>query len=299
MPDPSEFPSTPLASVVGPIERVATVAVTDLELSARHRAFLAAATSDNTRRTYRSAIRHFLAWGGLLPCDQDAIVRYLLTYAPTLNPRTLALRLTALSQWHLHQGFPDPASTPNVRKTLVGIERTHGTPRRKAKALPVEDLTVIVAHLAGLDTLAARRDNALLQVGYFGGFRRSELVGLDVDDLAWEPEGVVATLARSKTDQDGQGIVKAIPYGDGLCCPATALRTWLDVANIEAGPLFRSVTRWDEVGSDALNSASVNAILERRARDAGLGYVPQLSSHSLRRGMATSAYRAGANFRDI
>ncbi|MFX5506026.1 Tn3 family resolvase, partial [Acinetobacter baumannii] len=89
---------------------------TDLELSAQHRAFLAAATSDNTRRTYRSAIRHFLAWGGMLPCDPDAIVRYLLAYASTLTPRTLALRLTALSQWHLHQAFPDPTATPNVRK---------------------------------------------------------------------------------------------------------------------------------------------------------------------------------------
>ncbi|WP_287027689.1 site-specific integrase [Herbaspirillum sp.] len=273
--------------------------MTDLELSAQHRAFLAAATSDNTRRTYRSAIRHFLAWGGMLPCDPDAIVRYLLAYASTLNPRTLALRLTALSQWHLHQAFPDPTATPNVRKVLVGIARTHGTPKKKAKALPVEDLTLIVAHLAAQEALAAKRDNALLQVGYFGGFRRSELVGLEVADLAWEPEGVVVTLTRSKTDQDGQGIIKAIPYGEGLCCPATALRTWLDAAHITAGALFRSVTRWDEVGGDALNPASVNAILERCAQAAGLGYVPQLSSHSLRRGMATSAYRSGADFRDI
>ncbi|MDC8756901.1 site-specific integrase [Janthinobacterium fluminis] len=299
MPDPSEFPITLPVQAIASVEGAAIAPVTDMELSARHRAFLAAATSDNTRRTYRSAIRHFLAWGGLLPCDQDVIVRYLLIYAPTLNPRTLALRLTALSQWHLHQGFSDPTSTPNVRKTLAGIERTHGTPKRKAKALPVEDLTLIVAHLAGLDALAAKRDNALLQIGYFGGFRRSELAGLKVGDLAWEPEGVVVTLARSKTDQNGQGIVKAIPFGDGICCPATALRAWLNAANITTGPLFRSVTRWDKVGAHALNPASVNAILEGRAKDAGLGYVPQLSSHSLRRGMATSAYRAGADFRDI
>lgn len=291
---PNIIPTPGVAPLGGPASTPA-----ELELSARHRAFLAAATSDNTRRTYRSAIRHFLAWGGVLPCDQDAIVRYLLTYAPTLNPRTLALRLTALSQWHLHQGFADPTSTPTVRKTLTGIERVHGAPKRKAKALPVEDLTVIVAHLAGLNTLIARRDNALLQVGYFGGFRRSELVGLEIEHLAWEPEGVVVTLAHSKTDQNGEGIVKALPYGEDLCCPATALRAWLDAANITEGPLFRSVTRWGKVGADPLNAASVNAILEARAKHAGLGYVPQLSSHSLRRGMATSAHRAGADFREI
>ena len=142
--------------------------VIDADLTVQHRAFLAAATSENTRRAYRSAIRHFLTWGGVLPSNEPAMIRYLLTYAQTLNPRTLALRLTALSQWHIHQGFADPASTPTVRKTLAGIERTHGKPKKKAKALPLEDLERIAAHLASVDTLKAKRDNALLQVGYFG-----------------------------------------------------------------------------------------------------------------------------------
>lgn len=100
------------------------VTAVDAVLAAQHRAVLAAATADNTRRAYRSAVNHYLTWGGVLPADEAAIIRYLLTYAPTLNPRTLALRLTALSQWHVHQGFPNPASTPTVRKTLTGIART-------------------------------------------------------------------------------------------------------------------------------------------------------------------------------
>ncbi|OGS95252.1 MAG: integrase [Gallionellales bacterium RBG_16_56_9] len=271
----------------------------DPDLVAQHRAFLAAATSDNTRRTYRSAIRHFLGWGGALPSDEATMIRYLLAYAPSLNPRTLALRLTALSQWHVHQGFADPASTPTVRKTLAGIARVHGKPKQKAKALPVEDLERIVAHLASLDTLKARRDNALLQIGYFGGFRRSEIVSLDMAHVAWEREGLVITLSRSKTDQQGEGIIKAIPYGDGPCCPATALRTWLDAAGIVSGPLFRPINKRGEVGAAVLHAGSVNTILEACAKLAQLDYVPQLSSHSLRRGMATSAYRAGANLRDI
>jgi integrase len=273
--------------------------LSDLDLTAQHRAFLAAATSDNTRRTYRSAIRHFLSWGGVLPSDEATMIRYLLTYAPSLNPRTLALRLTALSQWHIHQGFADPASTPTVRKTLAGIARVHGKPKQKAKALPVEDLERIVVHLASLDTLKARRDNALLQIGYFGGFRRSEIVNLDVAHVAWEPDGLVITLPRSKTDQQGEGIIKAIPYGGGPCCPATALRTWFDAAGIAFGPLFRPISKWNEVGAAALHPGSVNTILETCAKLVQLDYVPQLSSHSLRRGMATSAYRAGADMRDI
>ncbi len=268
-------------------------------LQQKHRDFLAAATSENTRRTYRSAIRHFQSWGGTLPCDEAAIIRYLLDFSETLNSRTLALRLTALSQWHTHQGFLDPASTPTVRKTLLGISRTHGKPKKKAKALPIEDLERIIEHLTSIDTIKAKRDNALLQIGYFGGYRRSELVGLEVAYVSWEQEGLVITLPRSKTDQIGQGITKAIPFGDGRCCPATALRAWLDAADITAGPIFRSITKWGEVDQEALHEASVNAVLESCAKLVKLDYVPQLSSHSLRRGMATSAHRAGANFQDI
>lgn len=273
--------------------------LTIADLAAQHRAFLTAATSDNTRRTYRSAIRHFLVWGGVLPGDEATVIRYLLAYAQTLNPRTLALRLTALSQWHIHQGFADPASTPTVRKTLAGIERVHGKPKKKAKALPLDDLERIVVHLDRLDTLKTKRDNALLQLGYFGGYRRSEIVSLEVEHLAWEPEGIVITLSRSKTDQQGEGIIKAIPFGDGVCCPATALRAWLAAAGITTGPLFRTVSKWGLIGSDALHEGSVNTILMQYATMIGLDYAPHLSSHSLRRGMATSAHRAGADFKDI
>lgn len=269
------------------------------ELAAQHRAFLAAATSDNTRRAYRSAIRHFQQWGGALPALEGVVIRYLLEHAQDLNPRTLALRLTALSQWHLYQGFADPASTPTVRKTMSGIARLHGKPKKKAKALPLEDLERIAACLAEQPTLKARRDNALLQLGFFGGYRRSELAALEVSHVAWEPQGLVITLPRSKTDQLGEGIIKAIPYGDGPCCPASALRVWLAAAGIVAGPLFRTISKWGAVGVQALHEGSINTILAAGAKLAGLDYVPDLSSHSLRRGMATSAHRAGADFQSI
>lgn len=272
---------------------------TPKQLAEQHQRFLAAATTDNTRRTYRSAIRHFLAWGGVLPCEEVAVIRYLLSFAEGLNPRTLALRLTALSQWHRYQGFPDPTASATVRKTLRGIERVHGRPRQKAKALLLEDLERIVTHLDELEGLAALRDSALLQVGYFGAFRRSELVTLEVNNLQWEREGLQITLPRSKTDQGGEGLDKAIPYGDSVCCPAKALRCWLDAAQIEQGPLFRRISRWGVLGEAGLHEGSVNTILAARAEAAGLLYVPELSSHSLRRGLATSAHRAGADFLEI
>ncbi|MBC7413559.1 MAG: site-specific integrase [Herminiimonas sp.] len=269
------------------------------DIASRQRAFLAAATADNTRRAYRGALRHFLAWGGALPADEASLLRYLLDFAATLNARTLALRLTALSQWHVQQGFNDPAASHTVRKTLTGISRTYGSPARKAIALQLDDLERIATHLAGLDTLVARRNNALLQAAYFGAFRRSEVVGLTVAHLQWEPQGVVIQLARSKTDQHGGGMVKAIPYGDGACCPATALRDWLDAGGISAGPVFRSISKWGVIGERALHAGSVNTILAECALAARVRNAAALSSHSLRRGMATSAWRAGASLRDI
>ena len=163
------LPPVLLDEAAGPARTPGTL-VTPEKLAEQHQRFLAAATSDNTRRTYRSAIRHFQAWCGVLPCDEATLIRYLLAFADVLNPRTLALRLTALAQWHRYQGFPDPAASARVRKTLRGIERVNGRSRQKAKALLLGDLELIVAHLDTLEGLAARRDSALLQVGYFGAF---------------------------------------------------------------------------------------------------------------------------------
>lgn len=263
-----------------------------------HQRLLEAATADNTRRTYRNAVKHFQGWGGLLPCEETDIVRYLLAHAETHNPRTLTLYLTALAQWHRTQGFADPTVSPTVRKTLTGMAREFGRPRQRARALPVEDLERIIRYLSHQGELAAVRDSALLQLGYFGAFRRSELVALQCQDLVWETRGLRILLPRSKTDQEGEGIERVIPLGDTLC-PTRALRTWLDAASISEGPLFRRITRWGKIGAESLNPASVNAILSARAQQTGLDYEPELSSHSLRRGLATSAYLAGAGFKEI
>ena len=110
--------------------------------------------------------------------------------------------------------------------------------------------------------------------GYFGAFRRSELVQLNVEDIAWEAEDIVITLPRSKTDQQGQGITRAIPFGEGACCPAAALRIWLSSTGIATGPLFRPISKWSMVSTDALHEGSVNTILADCAKLVQLGYVP-------------------------
>lgn len=259
--------------------------------------YIQAATADNTRRTYRSAIKQFERWGGRLPTDRDTLVRYLLARAETLNPRTLALHLTAIRQWHRYQGMTDPVQDLLVTKTLTGIQRLHGRPKQKAKALRLEHIAAMVAHLRQLpDCNKTRRDTALVLIGFFGAFRRQELVSLTVADLHWEPEGLLIQLPRSKTDQEGEGLWRALPFGEAAVCPGAALKMWLKVADITEGPLFRPITRWGRVQQKALHAGAVNDLLKRLGHQCGFDFVPELSSHSFRRGLSTSAARAQVPF---
>jgi len=261
--------------------------------------YITAATSDNTRKAYRSDIRHFEQWGGQLPATSQKIVLYLQAFATTLNPRTLSRRLIALKQWHVYQGFSDPTQHPLVQKTLVGLMRVHGKPKNKARALTPQELLKIASYLLGDDSLIALRDNALLQIGYFGAFRRSELVQIGVEHLQWKEEGVEIVIPNSKTDPLHEGQVVAVPFGKSPLCAVTALKTWLSESEIQKGVVFRRILRSEKMGENALAPLSVNHILQKWARICGLNQVEQLSSHSLRRGLATSASRAGAGIQAI
>lgn len=266
--------------------------------SLRH--YLQAATSDNTRKAYRSAIRQFEKWGGRLPSDRDTVVRYLLARAESLNPRTLDLHLTAISQWHHYQGLIDPVSDPLVRKTMEGVRRTQGQPKRKAKALRLEHIAQMVNHLRQLpDTKKKQRDIALVLTGFFGAFRRSELVAIQICDLVWEPEGLLIRLSRSKTDQQAMGLVRALPFGAPGCCPAMAMKNWIELADINEGPVFRPVNRWDKVQPKALNPGGINQLLKTLGNACQFDFVPDLSSHSFRRGLSTSAAREKIDFEFI
>lgn len=261
--------------------------------------YLPAATSDNTRKAYRSDISHFEKWGGRLPATRESIIRYLETYAQELNPRTLARRLTALKHWHTYQELPDPTQHPLISKTLAGITRTHGKPKDKARPLAPQELASIAQRLQGDGSMAAMRDNALLQTGFFGALRRSELVNIHVEDIQWEKEGIVITIPQSKTDQMHQGQYCAIPFGRDALCPIVALKSWLEKADIKEGPLFRRIYMNGSLDVRALTPLSVNHILQARARESGIAYADEFSSHSLRRGLATSAARAGASLETI
>jgi integrase len=272
---------------------------TGLTLSATDDRYVKAATADNTRKAYRSDVRHFERWGGLLPATTHCVISYLTHYAPTLNPRTLARRVTALKQWHLYQGFSDPTHHASVTKTLTGIARVHGQPAKKAHALTSEELERIVTYLNSLPSLAATRDIALLLIGYFGALRRSELMNLSVADFNWVEQRIDVHLSVSKTDQEHQGQYVALPYGRGELCPVTALKAWLVRSGIKEGYIFRSIGKADTLKERKLSPSAVNVILKKRANESGFKDIGSLSSHSFRRGVTTEASLAKASLQTI
>ncbi len=142
------------------------------------------------------------------------------------------------------------------------------------------------------------RDRALLLIGFAGGFRRSEIVGLNCDDVERVRQGLVITLRRSKTDQEGAGRKVGIPFGRTRHCPVLALDQWLAISGIEAGPVFRPVNRHGRVSSERLSGEAVSLIVKERVAADSIdptGY----SGHSLRAGFATSAAQAGVSMLKI
>jgi integrase len=239
------------------------------------------ATSDNTRIAYRDDVRHFIAWGGVLPTTPDVLLQYLQAFAKSLNPRTLKRRLVALKHWHTFQGLVDPTGHPLIRKTISGILRVHGKPLEKAAALSVEQLSLIVDYLSARNKLVDWRNNALLQVGFFGAFRRSELVSIQWEHITFVPEGMEILIPKSKTDQESEGRVCAIPYGNKILCPVTALLQWREKSEFSIGAVFRSVTQKGNVSIKALVPASINFILKNLAVDCKLSTRIPINFYSL------------------
>ncbi len=264
--------------------------------------YLKVATSENTRRAYQSDIRSFIASGGVLPTTLRGVLTYLEQQATTLNPRTLARHLTALKQWHRYQGLADPTDHPLIKKTLRGIARVHGTPKIQAPALTLAQLAQWITYLESHATLTHVRNKALLLIGFFGAFRASELVSITVESLAWEKAGLKIQLPQSKTDPSHEGQGVAIPYlkdSKTPLCAVSALKLWLEESAITEGPVFRGMTKGEDIKETPLRANSLNPLLKRLARDANLPLADHISSHSLRRGLATEASRNGASMKSI
>jgi site-specific recombinase XerD len=290
-PRPSEPLSDAEALVPAPSTELAT-------LGDRVRDFVVASKAPNTIRSYTGDWRHFTAWcdeHGLasLPAAPQTVAAYVTDLAGVNAVATIQGRITSISVAHKAAGFESPTATSLVRETIKGIRRTYGVATAKKAPLRAREIRDLVATL-DLDTLIGQRDRALLVVGFAGAFRRSELVALDVDDVVENGDGLIVTIRRSKTDQDGQGASIGLPYGsDPSTCPVRTLGAWLDAATIEDGAIFRRVDRWGNVGA-RLTGRAAATVVQRTAELAGLDPA-RYGGHSLRAGLITSAIEGGAS----
>jgi len=272
------------------------------ELAQEVKAYASQAKASNTVKAYRSDLAHFTAWCeslGLqsLPAAPETLAAYLAQLASTHKTSTLQRRLSAISQAHQMKGGANPASSTLVKLTMQGIRRAKGTAPAQVAPAVISDVQGMVCTLP--DTLLGIRDRALLLLGFAGAFRRSELVALNLSDIETTAEGLKVTLRRSKTDQEGEGVVKGIPMGRREeTCPVTAVKAWCDAAGIAEGALFRSVNRHGQVQPGRLSDKAVALVVKRSAAAAGLD-AAKYSGHSLRAGLATSAAAAGVQERAI
>lgn len=300
-----------LYPLVGPQARVPAHLET---LADRARDYVEAASSANTRRAYAADWKHFSAWCRrqgveMFPPDPQVVGLYITACASgkaTENKKpnsvsTIERRLSSLTWSYAQRGQPLDRKDRHIATVMAGIRNKHAKPPVQKEAILPENL---IAMLETLDrgTLRGLRDRAMLLLGFAGGLRRSEIVGLDVgrdqteDGRGWIEvfeKGLLVTL-RGKT---GWREVEIGLGSSDATCPVVALQTWLKLARIGHGPLFRRVTgQGKKVGAERLNDQEVARLVKRAALAAGVRgdlsegeRAQKFAGHSLRAGLASSA----------
>ena len=256
-----------------------------------------------TYRAYAVHWRAFETWctrAGLnpLPAQPETVAAFLVADAERHKPATLTARLAAIAWRHRIARLPNPCDALEVREMLRGIRRTKGARPVRKRAATLDIIRRMVRACG--DDLRGKLYRALLLVGFWGAFRRSELAGLRVGDITFTDYGARVLVARSKTDQEGEGQWKQLErLDDQELCPVHALRSWLAAAGITSGPAFRSINllsgKVNPKGISARHIARIVKLLAER-----IGESPhEFSGHSLRAGFVTSALAAGAGELDV
>ena len=246
--------------------------------------------ANNTLRAYQSDFKDFSTFClkngfSALPTQPKILSLYLTYLSKSSKLSTLKRRIASISVIHKLKGHYLDTKNPIIMENLHGIKRTLGSIQKAKKPLLINDLKAIIK-VINKDKL---RDKALILIGFAGGFRRSELVNINFEDVEFVPEGVKILIKRSKTDQSGEGVFKAIPYFDNKeFCPVLALRNFIEKESLkkDGSKIFE------------LSDKSVALIIKRYAQKAGLDS-SKYAGHSLRSGFATTAAEFGAEERNI
>ena len=251
--------------------------------------------ADNTVRAYKSDFNDFSVF-----CSQNGfkslpsepkIVSLYLTHLSTKDAKmsTLKRRLVSIGVIHRLKGHYLDTKHPSIIENIMGIKRRKGSIQTGKKPLLINSLKKIINVIdeKNKEEIKKFRDRSLILIGFSGGFRRNEIVSLDFDDLDFVPEGIKIFIKRSKTDQSGEGMIKAIPYFDNkLFCPVINLKKWIDYSEIKIGKIFN------------ISDKNVSLIIKKYISLCGLD-ASKYSGHSLRSGFATSTAESGAEERNI
>ena len=250
--------------------------------------------ASNTLRAYQADFRDFSAFCSKnslssMPTDHKILSLYLTHLSAKAKFSTLKRRVASISVIHKMKGFYLDTKHPLIMENLHGIKRVKGSVQKSKKPLLINNLKNIINAIdeKKIPEKKKFRDKALILIGFSGGFRRSELVNIDFDDLEFVNEGVKIFIRRSKTDQSGEGMIKAIPYFENKkFCPVTKLKDWINYSNIKSGKIFE------------ISDKSVSLIIKNYASFSGLD-PNKYGGHSLRSGFATSAAEFGVEERNI
>jgi len=261
----------------------------------------------NTVRAYKSDFKDFglfCAQNGFksLPSEPKIVSLYL-TYLSTKDAKmsTLKRRLVSIGVIHKLKGFYLDTKHPSIIENIMGIKRRKGSIQKGKKPILISNLKVLINVIDEKinEEIKKLRDRTIILIGFSGGFRRNEIVSLDYDDLDFVPEGVKIDIRRSKTDQFGEGSVKALPYFDNpKYCPVMSLKKWISISEINSGSLFRRFLKGSKLSEKRLTDQTVALLIKEYLQLAGIDS-KNYSGHSLRSGFATSAAEAGAEERSI
>jgi len=250
--------------------------------------------STNTLRAYQSDYNDFSLFCSkngfqAMPTEPKILSLYITHLASYSKFSTLKRRLASISIIHKTKGHYIDTKHPIIVENLMGIKRTNGSNQKGKKPLLINDLKLLIQAIDDSREKNIRkiRDKALVLIGFSGGFRRSELVDIEYEDIEFVEEGVKIFVKRSKTDQSGEGMTKAIPYFDNInFCPVKALNKWIVEAELKDGKIFN------------ISDKNVALIIKKYANYAGLD-AHRYAGHSLRSGFATSTAESGAEERNI
>tara|TARA_B110000444_G_C18825394_1_gene590025 strand:+ start:34 stop:990 length:957 start_codon:yes stop_codon:yes gene_type:complete len=268
---------------------------------------LQSSKANNTIRAYKSDFNDFglfCAQNGFksLPSEPKIISLYL-THLSTREAKmsTLKRRLVSIGVIHKVKGHYLDTKHPIIVENLMGIKRRKGSVQKGKKPLLINSLKEIINTIDKeiINEIKKIRDRSIILIGFSGGFRRNEIVSLDYDDLDFVSEGLKINIKRSKTDQFGEGSIKALPYFENSqYCPVVSIQKWLEISKINNGSLFRRFNKGSKLSEKRLTDQTVALLIKKYLEMAGINS-KNYSGHSLRSGFATSAAESGAEERSI